>query len=173
MAAEDSFVTPGSVPFRWEIRPGVPKTRLQEISPPSDQQQEVDRCYDTHSPSSFPSTPQKLKPPPAGYYSNLKRTPEIRPFKTQSVSQGCFPTSPLTRQKSKRVGIKKLSKPEFGSDCGYSLDLETLERWSESSWKSPAFYDSPSFSSYRSSFSSLRSSPRPASDAEWAGFGLF
>ncbi|KAK1371159.1 Pistil-specific extensin protein [Heracleum sosnowskyi] len=168
MAADDSFVTPGSIPFRWEIRPGVPKIYHRELSPPF-HQQEVDRYHNTTRPSSVPGTPQKLKPPPAGYYSNLHRAPEIRPYETQSVSQGCFPTSPLLRQKSKRKGIKKLLKPEFGSEWGYSLDLETLARWSESSWKSFAFYDSPS----SSSFSSFRSSPRPACDAEWAGFGLF
>ncbi|KAL8110288.1 uncharacterized protein LOC141671220 [Apium graveolens] len=175
MAADDSFVTPGSIPFVWEIRPGVPKIFHREHSPSFDQQ-EVDQYHNTRRTSSVPTTPKKLKPPPAGYFSNLHRAQDIRPYETQSVSQGCFPASPLLRQKSKRKGIKKLLKPEFGSECGYSLDLETLARWSESSWKSAAFYDSPSsssFSSYRSSFSSFRSSPRPACDAEWAGFGLF
>lgn len=173
MAADDSFVTPGSIPFRWEVRPGVPKIFHRELSPPFDQQ-EVDRCHNSIRPPSVPSSPQKLKLPPAGYYSNLHPAPKIRPYETQSVSQGCFPTSPLIRQKSKRKGIKKLLKPELGSECGYSLDLETLARWSESRGKCFAFYDSPSSSSsYRSSFSSFRSSPQPACDAEWAGFGLF
>lgn len=189
MAGDDSFVTPGSIPFVWEIRPGVPKTHYQELSPPFDQQ--VDLQDYTQSPSSFPCTPRKLKPPPAGS-PNLHRAPVIRPYETQSVSQGCFPTSPVLRQKSKRKGIKKILKPEVGSECEYSFNIEKLARWPESSWKSSAFYDaasSPSFSSYGSSFSSYRSSPqpasdgssfasyrsspRPASDAEWAGFGLF
>lgn len=50
----------------------------------------------------------------------------------------------------------------------YTSELETLGRWSLSSTKSLSPFSVASTAS-----SSVASSPRPVSDAEWAGFGLF
>jgi hypothetical protein len=88
----------------------------------------------------------------------------VRP---ECVSAGCFPSPLLRRKQSKRRTAFSIAKP--GSEPDYTSDLDTLSRWSISSRKSlSSFRDSPA-----SSFSSYHSSPRPVSDAEWAGFGLF
>lgn len=49
----------------------------------------------------------------------------------------------------------------------YTSELETIGRWSLSSTKSLSPFRASTASS------SVASSPRPISDAEWAGFGLF
>lgn len=197
MAIDDSFKKPGAIPFKWEIRPGVPKVHQQKQSLPLVDhhrsfvllENEIEQSRDHNR--SFPTTPQKLTPPPAvkSYFQPPAelRTRSSRSFlsvprtrsmchrlersilsKPEIVSQGCFLT-PTLRRKTEKKGIHKL-KPEFESEPGYTSDIETLSRWSVSSRKSLSpFHYSPS----SSSFSSNRSSPRPVSDAEWAGFGLF
>ncbi|KVH61066.1 Protein of unknown function DUF688 [Cynara cardunculus var. scolymus] len=153
MAVDDSFKKPGAVPFKWEIRPGVPK--LPE--------------HDQPTPSNH-----HLKPPPATP-TPLFRFPSS-PWTTQSngfcfdnpimvggpevvSSSGCFPSRKRDQRKTNKLHV-------------YKSDLDTLSQWSMSTQKSPSpFRDSP-FSS--SSFSSsYLSSPWMVSDVEWAGFGLF
>ncbi|XWS15156.1 hypothetical protein CRYUN_Cryun35bG0070100 [Craigia yunnanensis] len=197
MAVDDSFKKPGAVPFKWEIRPGVPKVqqqqKQQEQSLPQKQKQQKQKQPPPPLPPpaspfinlrSLPTPPgppqQKLKPPPTGSY--LLLTPEPRSHSFMSTprarserwqfdqparvrpecgSPGCFPSPLLRRKGSKR----RTQKPE----PDYVSDLETLSRWSVSSRRSLSpFYGSPA-----SSFSSFRSSPRPVSNAEWAGFRHF
>ncbi|KAJ4700728.1 serine/arginine repetitive matrix protein 1 [Melia azedarach] len=181
MTIDDSFRKPGSVPFKWEIRPGVPKIQQQQQqkqtlqpppSPPPDRR-------------SSPPQPQKLRPPPAGFHfvppleprsQSFRSTPRTRSerwrfekpvLRPECVSPGCFPTPLLRRKESSKRSVR-VPRPE--SEPGYSSDLETLARWSVSSRKSlSTFTASPA----SSSFSSYKSSPRPMGDAEWAGFGLF
>lgn len=171
---DDSFKKPGAVPFKWEIKPGVPKLQSR-------------RTTDRRS-SSLHAPPEKLRPPPSGsifqppaeprtgsFRSGPRTRSERRRFDDQPMmavvrresvtAAGCL-FSPLWRRKpsSKRGSSRTREESE--------PDLETLSRWSVSSRKSffSPFRDSPSSSS---SFSSYQSSPRPLNDAEWAGFGLF
>ncbi|KAG5245952.1 hypothetical protein OIU76_001853 [Salix suchowensis] len=187
---DDSFKKPGSVPFKWEIRPGVPKIQQQlqqkqqkkELLPPT--LPSPSPPFSHRRPSPPPQVQkQKLKPPPAKSIFLPPPEPRAHSFRSvprsrserwrfeqpthvrhECVSPGCFP-SPLSRRKDskRRTSTKPASEPD------YTSDLDTLSRWSISSRKSlSSFRDSPA-----SSFSSYQSSPRPVSDAEWAGFGLF
>ncbi|KAJ6774186.1 SERINE/ARGININE REPETITIVE MATRIX PROTEIN 1 [Salix purpurea] len=151
---DDSFKKPGSVPFKWEIRPGVPKIQQQ-----LQQKQQKERAI-TPDIAITIATFQS----PRSERWRFEQPTHVRP---ECVSPGCFP-SPLSRRKdSKRRTSTSTAKP--ASEPDYTSDLDTLSRWSISSRKSlSSFRDSPA-----SSFSSYQSSPRPVSDAEWAGFGLF
>lgn len=188
MAIDESFKKPGAVPFKWEVKPGVPKVQQQQqrqpLSPPPLPQPR----HDYHRTLTTP--PPKLRPPPSGstYFvpplesrtRSFRSSPrtrseswrfERRPSRLVSpevVSPGCFLSSFLRRSKPAKSRLQKLgSEPE----PDFTSELETLARWSVSSRKSLSpFRDSASTSSYSSSY---QSSPRPVSDTEWAGFGLF
>ncbi|XP_057490508.1 uncharacterized protein LOC130776348 [Actinidia eriantha] len=194
MAIDESFKKPGAVPFKWEIRPGVPKP--QQPLPPSPshnlhrsllQHQQQKHQSTTHQRSNL-STQLHLSPPPAGLSfhpqhqearaCSFRSSPRSRSERSrfdryilarhETVATGCFP-SPMLRRKD---GKKRIHRPKTQSDAepDYTSDLEILSRWSVSTRKSlSAFRDSPS----SSSVSSYQSSPRPVCDAEWAGFGLF
>lgn len=189
MKIDDSFKKPGSVPFKWEIRPGVPKHQTPQtqlgrpISEPGSEKQhqrkQKQKPTIIHN-HPFLQTPRKLKPPPAGLFFHPPMEPRT-PTRTRArsvesspralsdrfdhpglarpdvvSSAGCFP-SPIGKLKNakKRGGyLRSVPEPEYYSD------LEISPRWSVSSRKSVS-----------SSFPS--SSPRPVSDVEWAGFGLF
>ncbi|XP_050212473.1 proline-rich receptor-like protein kinase PERK9 [Mercurialis annua] len=189
MSVDESFKKPGSVPFKWEIRPGVPKTQLQkQLTPPALPSPSLpfNRRHPPSSPSPLPITqPQqklKLKPPPAGFIFIPPVEPRTCSFQSaprsrserwwfdqparvspECVSHGCLPSPLLKRKGSKRRTRTRPPEPDYVSD------LETKARWSLSSRKSL----SPFHDSSMSSNSSSQSSPRPVSDAEWAGFGLF
>ncbi|KAL2497181.1 hydroxyproline-rich glycoprotein family protein [Abeliophyllum distichum] len=184
---DGSFKKPGAIPFKWEIRPGVPKPRQPQeplyeprsgsflpkhhheppLQPPSNHK------------SPYCDTPtRKLRPPPAGFYFQPSIEPRSKSFRARSqrilarpecVSpSGCFP-SPLVKRKNEKKNVYKF---EFqpGTEQDYNSDIETVSRWSVSSRKSLSpFRDSP----MSSSFSSYQSSPRLMVDADWAGFGLF
>lgn len=192
MVVDESFKKPGRIPFKWEIRPGVPKShgsellqlqyRNQRDNPFYNEEEEQDeRRPDSH-------TPRMLRPPPAGrlYYQPTPehRSPSFRSaprtrserfrFNLSGITQqvgvasgGCFPSPLLKRATATRRTRKALPGPE----PDYCSDLDTLPRWSASSRKSLSpFTHSPVSSSFSSNESS---SPRPVSDAEWAGFALF
>lgn len=229
---DDSFKRPGTVPFSWEIRPGVPKTRISQpghnllllqphkklsplrlkplshsqpllllppaLSPPSSSfiSNSKTRPLSPLTPPSFSTTPSKLKPPPPShqsgfYYSpgpsfrssprafserwQLHRPNRVRPG-SESESEpshdfavaglGCFPRPKFRLRKNKNGGRRKTgSRSEFD----YCSDMETMSPWTVSSRRSV----SPRWDSPKSSFSSLRFSPRIANEAEWVGFGLF
>ncbi|KAI3785356.1 hypothetical protein L1987_44474 [Smallanthus sonchifolius] len=156
MDIDDSFTKPGSVPFKWEIRPGLPKPH-----PP---------------PSNHHTSP--LKPPPSSpthFHFPSPRTqsgrfqfnhkPVVGLGQPNVVSLGCFQA---------RKGYSQRKTNKFHVNPMYKSDLEMLSEWSMSTRKSgsPLCNESPLSSS---SFSSYRSSPRMVcvSDAEWAGYGLF
>lgn len=193
MTVDESFTKPGAVPFKWEIKPGVPKLQHQQKQPvlsppPLPQPRNYHRTV-------IPTPLQKLPPPPSPSGSvyfvptlespsrrvrSLPSSPRARSerwrfdrkttalVRPEVVSPGCFLSSFLKRSKP---GKQTLQKPGPASEPDYSSDLETLARWSVSSRKSLSpFPESPSTSSFSSSYDS---SPRPVSDAEWAGFGLF
>ncbi|GMN45546.1 hypothetical protein TIFTF001_014723 [Ficus carica] len=170
MGVDDYFRKAGSVPFKWEIKPGVPRVETQQQVPPRLKE---------------PPSPQpKLRPPPAGlafvpplletrsrsFRSARKiRSERWRFEQPDTVASGCFPSYQLLK--------KKGSSKRETAESDDTVELETLARWSVSSRKSliSSFRDStssPSSSSSNNS-SSQQSSPRVVSDADWAGFGLF
>ncbi|GER49161.1 hypothetical protein STAS_26384 [Striga asiatica] len=177
MHTDDSFKKPGSIPFKWEIRPGVPKIQPEN---PSLGPARFDSSAENRRPKLYR---KQLKPPPAGF--NFRPHLEARPSPTQSPlgnvsrrlgpfgraqpdivsSSGCFPASPLVKRKNKKVqGPGPRSKPE----PGYCSDPDIPSRWSVSSRKSTT-----TASPLSSSMASYQSSPRPVRDVDWAGFGLF
>lgn len=228
---DDSFKRPGTIPFSWEIRPGVPKTRISQpdnnttttllllhphkklsplrlkplshsqplllppaLSPPSSSfiSNSKTRPLSPLTPPSF-STPSKLKPPPpshqSGFYSpgpsfrssprafserwQLHRPNRVRPGSESEprhdfavAGLGCFPTPKFRLRKNKNGGRRKTGSQ---SERDYCSDMETMSPWTVSSRRSV----SPRWDSPKSSFSSLRFSPRIANEAEWIGFGLF
>ncbi|XP_051139240.1 uncharacterized protein LOC127257021 [Andrographis paniculata] len=161
MPVDESYRKPGAVPFKWEIRPGVPK--LHDPLPSLDNYQFEFKLRNHHhkrlsatvSPS--PETPSRLKPPPAGLSirSPSNRVGQARPDVVSSA--GCFP-SPVVKLRALKTGGSG-----SGSDPGYYSDLEngSSRRWSFSGRKSVPV--SPVCHSYR----------WPGGDADWAGFGLF
>lgn len=228
---DDSFKRPGTVPFSWEIRPGVPKTRISQpgnttttpflhppkklsplrlkplshsqpllppaLSPPSSSfiSNSKSRPLSPLTPPSFSSTPSKLKPPPTPssasvFYSpgpsfrssprafserwQLHRPNRIRPGSEPEPSSdfaiagfGCFPSPKFRLRKKKSGGSRR--KTGSRSENDYCSDMETMSPWNVSSRRSV----SPRWESPKSSFSSLRFSPRITTEAEWVGFGLF
>ena len=194
MAIDESCTKPGAIPFKWEIKPGVPKQQhvqqQQHKKPQSPPELPKPRDYNHRKISPLPTppsvSPQKLRPPPSRSPFVPPMEPRTRSFRSSSrtrserwrfdrpasfvrpevVAPGCFLSSFLKRKSVKT----KLQKPGPESEPDYSSDLEVLSRWSVSSRRSLSpFRNSP----MSSSFSSYQSSPRPMSDAEWAGFGLF
>ncbi|KAL0314345.1 UNVERIFIED_CONTAM: Replication factor C subunit [Sesamum angustifolium] len=101
---DDSFKKPGAVPFKWEIRPGVPK--LHNPQPPLKgnddhhfefefrkprhqwkrqvQQNQSPVTASIHN-SPFPETPRRLKPPPAGFYFHPPMEPPTRSLRSSRV----------------------------------------------------------------------------------------
>ncbi|XP_047938211.1 uncharacterized protein LOC125185679 [Salvia hispanica] len=187
MKNDDSFKKPGSIPFKWEIRPGVPKPQtqpgrrqLESGSEKLHQRKHKVALASIHN-DPIQETPRKLKPPPAGLFFHPPMEPQTRTrTRTRSIrssprtlsdrvgspralllarpdvviTAGCFPSP----QKPKNVkGARSVSEPDYYSD------IEVSSRWSVSSRKTVPT-SSPSIHG---------SSPRPVSDAEWAGFGLF
>ncbi|KAK7282701.1 hypothetical protein RIF29_11684 [Crotalaria pallida] len=167
----DSFKKPGAVPFKWEVKPGVPI---------------ISHHHNNHQkPWAKLPEPPSPKPPPAGSYlfspgeprsGSFRSTPRVRSdrfrfnrpllSRPESVSSGCFFSPFLRRLKSKKTIPKRVTEPE--NESSYSLDLEMLSRCSFSSRKSISPFRISTTSS-----SSVASSPRPIGDTEWAGFGLF
>ncbi|KAJ0231674.1 hypothetical protein HA466_0297860 [Hirschfeldia incana] len=228
IVVDDSFKRPGTVPFSWEIRPGVPKTRPENtpilllqppkklsplrlkplshsqpflppaLTPPSSSFISKSKSLSTSSPRtpSFSTTPSKLKPPPpsrsGSYYPSpgpsFRSSPRAfserwqlnRPNRARPGSEseprpdfafaglGCFPTPKFRLRKSKTGAGRRKTGSKL--ERGYCSDMEMMTPRTVSSRRSVSRrWDSP-----KSSFSSsLRFSPRLASEAEWAVFGLF
>jgi len=182
---DDSFKKPGAIPFKWEIRPGVPKhlQHQHHLLPNQHLLSESDsRSY------SLPTTPhRRLTPPPPSCFtpppdlrtssfhsmsklrSNRHRVDPPLLTRPDSVSTGCFLTPWFRRKWGKKKSVAK-PKMEPESEPDYTSELETIARWSISTRRARSpMWDSLS----SSSFSSHRSSPRPVGDSEWAGFALF
>ncbi|EYU32512.1 hypothetical protein ABFS82_03G096200 [Erythranthe guttata] len=162
-----SFKKAGAIPFKWEIRPGVPKIQDPQL------QFEFEFEFPKHQNHETKKTPfrPKLKPPPNGLYfhphselqtlfssSNRVGSPVLARPEVVS-SSGCTPLK--KRQNAK----KRTGEPRSRSQPEYYSDHDTSSRWSVSSRNSISPLSSP--------FASYRSSPRPATDSDWAAFGLF
>ncbi|VFQ94959.1 unnamed protein product [Cuscuta campestris] len=185
MEAEDGpFKKQGSVPFKWEIRPGEPRSKNDPFCP------ELDRKKPpvTNRSRSDLHTPKMLRPPPAGrlYYQPAPAAePRTRSFKSAPCparqercgsstararpvaavsSDGCLPFPSLLRCATggKERSTAKPRRPEYFSD------VETPSRRSVSSFKSLSHFTESPVSSYFSSSGS--SPPRPVSRAEFPGF---
>ncbi|KAG5575312.1 hypothetical protein H5410_055446 [Solanum commersonii] len=178
--ADESFKQAGAIPFKWEIRPGVPK--LQHSQQPLIKQEDPQEVAENNRSRPIPETP--LKPPPAADFNFQQpiEEPRTRSFRSAPrarsdrhvlnlltrpavgvASDWCFPSPLLKRATKKNMKMKKTG-PEPEPEPDYLSDLETVSRWSVSSRKSI----SPFHDSLSSSFSSRESSPRrPVSDADW------
>ncbi|KAL3572806.1 hypothetical protein D5086_026710 [Populus alba] len=91
--ADDSFKKPGAVPFKWEIRPGVPKIQQQQL-----QQKQQKK------PPTLPS------PPPP--FSHIQQKKELPPPTLPSTSP---PFSHLSPSTTPLVQKQKLKPPPAGS----------------------------------------------------------
>lgn len=97
MAIDDSFVKPGAIPFKWEIRPGVPK--IQQQPPPS------------------PPPPQKPKQPLKPLQSLKQPPPPLSAPLSPFISQHSLPKQPLPVQKLPKqpLLVQNLKPPPLGS----------------------------------------------------------
>ncbi|XP_008807682.1 uncharacterized protein At4g04980-like [Phoenix dactylifera] len=129
MRMDESFKRPGSIPFKWEIQPGIPKPHSHsnpsspletKLSPPPS------RTPPSPSPSIFTSplrpklSPLPYSTPPSPFQSpTTPRSSSASPSKRRGhhilqskihafshevavVSQGCFPVPPIRRKDDKR-----------------------------------------------------------------------
>ncbi|CAL4936990.1 unnamed protein product [Urochloa decumbens] len=85
MGVDESFKRPGSIPFKWEVQPGIPK---QEEAPASG-----DSSTAAPAPGLPPATP-RLALPPAAHASALASSASCR--RTSSASVSSAPLSPPT-----------------------------------------------------------------------------
>lgn len=159
MNIDESFKKPGSVPFKWEIRPGVPKHLNNNHHEPSSNRHTSSLKPPPSSPTSFHFPSPRTQSSRFEFdRKHVVRQPDV-------VSSGCF--------QARRGSFRKTNK--LHANPMYKSDLERLSEWSVSTRKSgsPLYNDSPLSSSFSSSYRS--SSPRMVgvSDAEWAGYGLF
>ncbi|KAL8141237.1 hypothetical protein V2J09_007258 [Rumex salicifolius] len=181
-AMDGSFKKPGSIPFKWEEKPGVPKSHLDHS--------------DDHHHRSLPTTPRRLAPPPSSVFSTpppnfksqsfrlatgsisgrhgLDSKPKTGPVSAHPlvVSAGCL-LSPLFRRKwGRKKKVAHKASPEHEPVCVEQSESGPLPRKSSSTRKSMSLWEF-SIGSFSSRRSSLPSSPRAVRDPEWAGYGLF
>lgn len=185
MTDDESFRKPGAVPFKWEIRPGMPKIRTDRRYHRHGKHQELQGHGDeeeTDNKQSL-SPPRKLKPPPSWFQffppeearsQSFRSAPRSRSERWRIdlpklalarrpifVSPGCFPTSSLFNRKEKsRAARRPRAQPEPEREPilspDYLTDLEMPARRPVSTRNSVSpFYDSSS-----SSYLSCQSSPR-------------
>ncbi|CAL4920034.1 unnamed protein product [Urochloa decumbens] len=83
MGVDESFKRPGSIPFKWEVQPGIPK---QEEPPSSG-----DSSTAAPAPGLPPTTP-RLALPPAAHANALASSASCR--RTSSASVSSAPLSP-------------------------------------------------------------------------------
>ncbi|CAA7047839.1 unnamed protein product [Microthlaspi erraticum] len=178
---DDSFKRPGAVPFNWEIRPGVPKTRnpqpddpvstllqppkklhplrLKPFPPsnqpspsPSSSSSSVSSISKTRPVSPFaPPSSFKLKPSPDSDSSHSLRPPE--PYWRSSS-----PTSRRWRSLKSLIGLKKSSKTGDVKKTGEESTSSESDNFYESETTFSASEDSS-----RGSVSTRCSSPKTSS----------
>ncbi|TKV90283.1 hypothetical protein SEVIR_9G018500v4 [Setaria viridis] len=90
MAVDESFKRPGSIPFKWEVQPGIPK---QEELPPAAAGDSTAAPAPAPAPGLPPTTP-KLALPPAARVSALASSSASCRRSSASVSSA--PLSPPT-----------------------------------------------------------------------------
>ncbi|KAL5982758.1 hypothetical protein ACLOJK_016834 [Asimina triloba] len=169
--ADESFKRPGSVPFKWEIQPGIPKEGHQ-MKPTAHHHQYSHKLrpppagisfYPPHQGALFVRIPSRSKS--TERRRSRKPTPPGRPS-AKVVSVGCFAMSSPRWKAEKKSACVEVDDEIGAVDVS---DLQTLSRWSTSSRMSLSpFQGSPSSASFRTP--SRRAAKE---DAEWAAYGLF
>ncbi|KAF4373155.1 uncharacterized protein LOC115699790 [Cannabis sativa] len=159
MGIDESFKKAGTIPFKWEIIPGVPKESQQQN-------------HNNHHHPLPPPPPHQTSPSFRSGSSRWRFEKSVLFRSDESVTvpmgMGCFPSSAQLKKKES-IKKKKKNNNEYASS-----ELETPPR--RSSFSSRKSFVSPLRERSPSSLSSplsCRWSPRPISDAEWASFGLF
>ncbi|XVF64508.1 hypothetical protein PTKIN_Ptkin09bG0175100 [Pterospermum kingtungense] len=99
MAIDDSFKRPGAIPFKWEIRPGVPKLQQQEQSPQKQQK---------------PKPKPKPKQMQIQIQIQKQAPPALAPPASPFINQRSLPTSPRPPPQSHQQK-HKLKPPPAGS----------------------------------------------------------
>lgn len=179
---DESFKRPGAVPFTWEIRPGVPKTRnhqtdhdptllqppkklpplrLKPLPPSPSSSSSLSSFSKTRPASPFdPPSSFKLKPSPDST-SHSSRPPSPY-FRSSSPRAGlnfgdalpkCFPKSLFGLTKSKSGFFKKTGEESSSSESDNFYESETTFTPSEDS-SQRSVSSSTRWSSPKSSFSS-------------------
>ncbi|CAI9115434.1 OLC1v1016336C1 [Oldenlandia corymbosa var. corymbosa] len=172
MAGDGSFKKQGAIPFKWEIRPGVPKDQAQQ--PGHVLHREHNKAFSGQL--ATPPGRLQLQPRMEARTRSLLSTPRALSDRFSSHKSmlsgpdifypgGCLPS--LYKQPN-LLNVKPESEPDRNSDLEARSPLSSSSRRKSSS-SSPSRDSSPVFSStsYR------RSSPPAMVDAEWAGVGLF
>lgn len=166
MAVDESFKRPGSVPFKWELRPGVPlpasnvPNKPPPVSlPPSYTPSSTPLFACAGSDVQYPSDRWRfqrrvLDLARSGRHGNL----------AEEVELGCFVIGDKKRGRRSR-GVRVEEEEESDEDVGADMiaELQTLARWSMSARKSLSPESPPVLSSVG----------RRRDDADWAGYGLF
>ncbi|XP_010459890.1 PREDICTED: probable serine/threonine-protein kinase samkC [Camelina sativa] len=175
-----SFKRPGAVPFKWEVRPGVPKTQPGDDDHPTLLLQPPKRLAPLRL-KPFPPSESKSRPvspfaPPSSF--KLKSPP------SDSDSQCSGPPTPYFRSSPPRVGGCFYPKSLFGWKKSKSSDIKKTGQESSSSSSSEFenFYETGStfsrsedssqgsvssrWGSPKSSFSSRRGSPLKRTDSD-------
>ncbi|KAJ1292781.1 hypothetical protein BS78_01G016800 [Paspalum vaginatum] len=86
MALDESFKRPGTIPFKWEVQPGIPKEEAQAPAA---------AASSTPAPPGLPPATPRLAPPPAARASALASDSCRR---TSSVASA--PLSPPSHRRS-------------------------------------------------------------------------
>ncbi|XP_010912538.1 uncharacterized protein [Elaeis guineensis] len=129
MRMDESFKRPGSIPFKWEIQPGIPKPDTQsttsspwttKLSPPPSMTPPSQSPRIFTSPLRPKLSPLPYSTPPSPFQSpSIARSASASPSKRRGhqilqskihafshevavVSQGCFPVPPIRRKDDKK-----------------------------------------------------------------------
>ncbi|VVB14864.1 unnamed protein product [Arabis nemorensis] len=196
---DDSFKRPGAVPFNWEIRPGIPKTRpdhdpslllppkklpplrLKPTPPPPNPISESK--IRPVSPFAPPPSSFKLKPPPdsdsyshssgppAPYFGSSSPRARLGLDSGGSFRRWRFPKSLFGMKKSKSGGdVKKIGQESTSSESDNFYESETTFSTSEDSSRSSV--SSTTWGSPKSSFSSSsrRGSPLKRNQSDLSSY---
>ncbi|CAN1240189.1 hypothetical protein LINGRAPRIM_LOCUS2635 [Linum grandiflorum] len=200
---DDSFKKPGAVPFKWEIRPGVPKLHQQYHNSPLQPQKHLSppplvspsspsfittssRRHPTiPSPTSSPSVflPPHLQTRTSSFRSTpsqrLRKEPRKQPEVVApagcSVNLPSLPKLLLGRRGKKSSSKKKRTNTTEEEEEDRDHDYDGLETLSRWSVSSRRSVSPLYMDSPASPYSYSSSSPRPppTGDVQWAGFALF
>ncbi|KAG7597857.1 hypothetical protein ISN44_As06g021650 [Arabidopsis suecica] len=190
---DDSFKRPGAVPFKWEIRPGVPKTR-----PGDDDQPTLLQPPNKLPPVKLKPFPPSNSPSPSSPFFSESRSRPVSPFApppssfklkspSDSDSNCSGPPTPYFRSSSPRAGgsLPRCFFPK--SLFGLKSKSGDLKKTGQESSESDNFYESgttfsPSEDSSHgsavssrwgspiSSFSSRRGSPLKRTDSDLSSY---
>lgn len=165
MEADESFKRPGSVPFKWELRPGVPLPAgdVPNKPPPVS----LPPSYTPSSTPLFSGASSDVRCPSDRWRFQRRVLDLARSGKhgnlVEEVELGCFLRG--DKKRGRRSRGDREEEEESDEEVGDMVaELQTLARWSMSARKSLSPESPPVL---LSSFRQRRD------DADWAGYGLF